>query len=107
MLLDSGNLRVWLGHARFLLRFQSKEGRTAFPFSASATLTFLPRAKLLTVLGVTFGLAVTVGNMIGAGIVRTPGDIAAQLPTVWPFVAVWIVGGLYALLGPNALAELG
>ena len=75
--------------------------------SPSATLTFLPRAKLLTVLGVTFGLAVTVGNMIGAGIVRTPGDIAAQLPTVWPFFAVWIVGGLYALLGANALAELG
>jgi len=66
-----------------------------------------PRAKLLTVLGVTFGLAVTVGNMIGAGIVRTPGDIAAQLPTFWPFLAVWIVGALYALLGANALAELG
>jgi APA family basic amino acid/polyamine antiporter len=66
-----------------------------------------PRAKLLTVLGVTFGLAVTVGNMIGAGILRTPGDIAAQLPTFWLFIAVWIVGGLYALLGANALAELG
>ena len=73
----------------------------------SATLTFLPRAKLLTVLGVTFGLAVTVGNMIGAGILRTPGDIAAHLPTFWPFLTVWIIGGLYALLGANALAELG
>ena len=66
-----------------------------------------PRAKLLTVLGVTFGLAVTVGNMIGAGILRTPGDIAAQLPTFWPFITVWIIGGLYALLGANALAEMG
>lgn len=55
----------------------------------------------------TFGLAVTVGNMIGAGILRTPGDIAAQLPTFWLFLAVWVVGGLYALLGANALAELG
>jgi APA family basic amino acid/polyamine antiporter len=69
--------------------------------------TLPPRAKLLTVLGVTFGLAVTVGNMIGAGILRTPGDIAGQLPTFWPFLAVWIIGGLYALLGANALAELG
>ncbi|MGH9419729.1 MAG: APC family permease [Thermoanaerobaculia bacterium] len=66
-----------------------------------------PRAKLLTVLGVTFGLAVTVGNMIGAGILRTPGDIAGQLPSFWPVLAVWIIGGLYALLGANALAELG
>jgi len=62
---------------------------------------------LLSVLGLTFGLAVTLGNMIGAGILRTPGTIAAQLPSVVPFLAVWILGGIYALLGANALAELG
>jgi APA family basic amino acid/polyamine antiporter len=65
------------------------------------------RDNLLKVLGLTFGLAVTVGNIIGAGILRTPGDIAAQLPSFWPFISVWIAGGLYALLGANALAELG
>src|SRR5579859_2801722 len=65
------------------------------------------RHNLLTVLGLTFGLAVIVGNTIGAGILRTPGDIAAELPTFWPFLSVWIIGGLYALLGANALAELG
>jgi APA family basic amino acid/polyamine antiporter len=61
----------------------------------------------LTVLGLTFGLAVIVGNTIGAGILRTPGEIAAHLPSFWPYMSVWIVGGLYALLGANALAELG
>lgn len=65
------------------------------------------RHSLLTVLGLTFGLAVIVGNTIGAGIFRTPGDIAAQLPTFWPFISVWIMGGAYALLGANAIAELG
>src|SRR5438477_7292269 len=65
------------------------------------------RKSLLTVLGLTFGLAVTVGNIIGAGILRTPGDIATQLPTFWPFISVWIIGGIYALLGANALSELG
>lgn len=65
------------------------------------------KRTLLTVLGLTFGLAVTVGNTIGAGILRTPGTIAQQLPTFLPFIAVWVIGGLYALLGANALAELG
>ena len=74
----------------------------------SATLTpTAARGRLLAVLGLTFGLAVTVGNAIGAGILRTPGTIASQLSTFWPFLSVWIVGGLYALLGANALAELG
>src|SRR3954462_4647261 len=64
-------------------------------------------SSLLRILGLSFGLAVTVGNTIGAGILRTPGDIAALLPSPWMFVGIWIVGGVYALLGANALAELG
>lgn len=64
------------------------------------------RGQLLAVLGVGFGLAVTIGNTIGAGILRTPGSIAAQLHAFWPYMAVWIVGALYALLGANALSEL-
>lgn len=65
------------------------------------------RRRLLTVLGLTFGLAVIIGNTIAAGILRTPGDIAEHLPRFWPFISVWIIGALYALLGANALAELG
>jgi basic amino acid/polyamine antiporter, APA family len=58
-------------------------------------------------LGLTFGLAVTLGNTIGAGILRTPGEIAGYLPNSLAFVGIWVIGGLYALLGANALAELG
>src|SRR3954469_4363177 len=65
------------------------------------------RASLLKILGLSFGLAVTVGNTIGGGILRTPGDIAGLLPTRWMFVGIWFVGAAYALLGANALAELG
>ncbi|MGI9165502.1 MAG: APC family permease [Pyrinomonadaceae bacterium] len=54
-----------------------------------------------------FGLAVIIGNTIGAGIFRTPGAIAEQLPNAWLFLAVWVVGGLYALLGAISIAELG
>ena len=62
---------------------------------------------LLRVLGVGFGLAVIIGNTIGAGIFNAPGTIAAQLPAPLPFLMVWVAGGLYALLGAISLAELG
>lgn len=62
---------------------------------------------LLRVLGVGFGLAVIIGNTIGAGIFRAPGSIAAQLPSVGPFLLIWLAGALYALLGAISLAELG
>jgi APA family basic amino acid/polyamine antiporter len=62
---------------------------------------------LLRVLGVGFGLAVIIGNTIGAGIFRAPGQIAEQLPHPWLFLGVWVLGGLYALLGAISLAELG
>jgi APA family basic amino acid/polyamine antiporter len=63
--------------------------------------------KLLRILGVGFGLAVTIGGTIGMGILRTPGDVAAQLPTPTLFIGVWILGGVYALLGAITVAELG
>ena len=63
--------------------------------------------SLLRVLGVTFGLAVTIGGTIGMGILRTPGEVAAQLPTPTLFIGIWIVGGVYALLGAISVAELG
>lgn len=61
---------------------------------------------LLAVLGVVFGLSVTVGNSIGSGILRTPGVVAQLLPSAFLFLAVWILGAFYAALGANSLAEL-
>lgn len=63
--------------------------------------------RLRQVLGLGFGLAVIIGNTIGAGILRTPGEVAAHLPSVFWFMLVWIIGGLYALLGAFSIAELG
>jgi basic amino acid/polyamine antiporter, APA family len=65
------------------------------------------RGTLLQILGVGFGIAVAVGNTISAGIVRTPGDIAARLPDIRLFFLVWFGGALYALLSAFQLAELG
>jgi APA family basic amino acid/polyamine antiporter len=75
---------------------------TAVPVPAAP-----PRRGLLRVLGVAFGVAIIVGNTIGSGIMRTPGDVAAGLPSPWLFMAAWVAGGVYALLGVASLAELG
>ncbi len=63
--------------------------------------------KLLRILGVTFGLAVVTGGMIGTGILRTPGAVAGHLQTPWLIILVWILAGIYALIGANTYAELG
>ena len=61
----------------------------------------------MRVLGLVFGLAVIIGNTIGAGILRAPGGVAELLPNHWLFLGAWLVGGLYALLGSIQIAELG
>ena len=65
------------------------------------------RGKLLQVLGVSFGIAVILGNTILVGILRTPGAVAERLPDTALFLSVWAIGGLYALLGTISLAEPG
>ena len=73
----------------------------------TATVARATSRRLLPVLGLGFGLAVTVGNSIGAGILRAPGEVAGHLPVTWLYLAAWVVGGLYALLGAIQLSELG
>jgi basic amino acid/polyamine antiporter, APA family len=67
------------------------------------------RAKghLLRILGVGFGIAVIVGGAIGSGILRTPGLVAAQLGSPRIIIAVWLMGGIYALCCTLSVIELG
>jgi APA family basic amino acid/polyamine antiporter len=62
---------------------------------------------LFRILGVGFGLAVIVGSTLGIGILRTPGLVAAQLSSPSAILAVWVLGGLYTLLGSVCFTELG
>lgn len=63
--------------------------------------------QLLKILGVGFGIAVTIGGTIGTGILRKPGPIAAQLGVPWLIMGVWILVSIYALLGVLCTIELG
>ena len=65
------------------------------------------RGQLLRILGVSFGIAVALGNMIGAGILRAPSAIAATMPDGRLILLLWIIGGLHVLLSINILSELG
>ena len=67
-----------------------------------------PRSgHLRRLLGLGFGLAVIVGSTIGVGILRTPGLVAGHLHSGSAILVLWLVGGLYTLLGAVCLAELG
>ena len=61
---------------------------------------------LLRVLGTGFGIAVGVGTTIGSGILRTPGEVAGQLGSASLVMTVWVLGGVYALLGCSSVTEL-
>ena len=53
-----------------------------------------------------FTIAVTIGGIIGLGILRTPGEVAAVVPNPWMFVSLWVLGGLFILLSTVTAAEL-
>src|SRR3989442_7635212 len=52
------------------------------------------------------GLAMVVGIMVGSGIFRTPGLVAAQLGRPWLTFVAWVLGGGLAFLGALCFAEL-
>ncbi|HET9317729.1 MAG TPA: amino acid permease [Vicinamibacteria bacterium] len=64
------------------------------------------RPRLRRTLRTGDGLAVVVGIMIGSGIFRTPGLVAAQLGRPELTFVVWVMGGVLALLGALVFAEL-
>lgn len=65
-----------------------------------------PTPKLKRVLRVRDGLAVTVGIVIGAGILGTPGLIAGYLGDPAVILAMWFFGGIVAGLSTLVLAEM-
>ena len=53
-----------------------------------------------------FVLAVTIGGVIGLGILRGPGEIAAVIPDPFFYLALWLIVGLFVLLSTVVTAEL-
>ena len=63
--------------------------------------------QLKRTLGWPAAAAVVVGNMIGVGAFTTSGFIARDTGSPWLLLGLWIAGGMIALTGALAYAELG
>lgn len=50
--------------------------------------------------------AITVGNIIGSGLFRSPHGVAQELPGVGLVIAAWVLGGLLSICGSLVLTEL-
>jgi APA family basic amino acid/polyamine antiporter len=53
-----------------------------------------------------FTLAVTIGGIIGLGILRTPGEVATLTSNPLFFVSLWLLGGMFILLSITVAGEL-
>jgi APA family basic amino acid/polyamine antiporter len=62
--------------------------------------------QLKRVLSSSFAISACVGGIIGLGILRTPGEIAAVFPDPYIYVGLWLLGGLFALMSISVIAEL-
>jgi basic amino acid/polyamine antiporter, APA family len=63
-------------------------------------------AALVRRLGPFDAAAIIVSNVIGGGILFTPPQVAASIPSPALFLLIWIVGGALAFAGAMAYAEL-
>jgi basic amino acid/polyamine antiporter, APA family len=63
-------------------------------------------ARLPRALGPLMATAVVIGTVIGSGVFKKPQSVAVVLPHFGWVAVVWILGGLLALLGALALAEV-
>jgi APA family basic amino acid/polyamine antiporter len=64
------------------------------------------RTTLLPVLGLFFGVAVSIGGSLGVGILRQPGPVASYLREPWLIMLMWFAGAIYAALGADNVSEL-
>jgi APA family basic amino acid/polyamine antiporter len=61
---------------------------------------------LKRILGVGFSVAACAGFIIGVGILRTPGEIAATISDPRVYMSLWIIGGAFTLLSVVVVAEI-
>src|SRR5882672_12849546 len=57
-------------------------------------------------IGLYAATAITVGNIIGSGIFRSPHSVAQHITSFWLVLLAWVIGGVLSICGSLVLAEL-
>ncbi len=57
-------------------------------------------------IGLYAATAITVGNIIGSGIFRSPHSVAQHITSFWLVILAWVIGGILSICGALVLAEL-
>jgi amino acid transporter len=65
-----------------------------------------PHIELKRQIGLYAATAITVGNIIGSGIFRSPHGVAQELPGFPLVIAAWVLGGILSICGSLVLTEL-
>jgi amino acid transporter len=63
-------------------------------------------AELRRQIGLYAATAITVGNIIGSGVFRSPHSVAQELPGFPPVIVAWVIGGILSICGSLVLTEL-
>ena len=63
--------------------------------------------QLAKTIGLWSATSIVIGTIIGSSIFMKPATMAAQLPSPYLLIIVWIVAGIISLFGAMAFAELG
>ena len=65
-----------------------------------------PQLELKRQIGLYAATAITVGNIIGSGIFRSPHSVAQHITSFWLVLLAWVIGGVLSICGSLVLAEL-
>src|ERR1017187_3402886 len=80
--------------------------QSVVPMASPGTGGPAARTALLPVLGLFFGVAVSIGATLGVGILRQPGPVASNLRAPWLIMLMWFAGAIYSACGASNVSEL-
>ena len=73
---------------------------------ATAAIPSRQDVELKRQIGLYAATAITVGNIIGSGIFRSPHSVAQHITVFWQVLLAWVIGGILSICGALVLAEL-